>query len=198
MGACDALLVFAQKEKLDLERKRRNLGEAIENLRERIDLLGKEYVQVQSLLDAYTSAYHILPEGSKDKVSIKVEVKRLELRQARLDKKNFTCNVHTLLVKEVHYNKLDSQVSAVETFILTVQRKKTALKQAGLRVKPVTPSLRPPASRQKTLPAKKSEIVYPKQQPAEKMYNFSGHFLDPCDCTYKTVACKKHVQFSSA
>src|SRR4051812_779756 len=111
--ACDALLAGAKKKKQDLERRVRNLGESLVTFRKRVDQVHQESAQVRSALEVFTSAYGSLSEG-KDKVNMKIRIKRLELQQAMLEKKEITYNVGALLVKEMQYNRLDSQVSTLE------------------------------------------------------------------------------------
>lgn len=123
--ACDALLATAQKEKESLERRRRNLGESIDNFDERTGDVGDELVSVQSLLQTFTTAYTALPEGSKDKVNMNLEIKRLEARKAQLDKTVIAYNVYSLLGKQVDYNLLDSQMPIIDAYIAAVQNKRT-------------------------------------------------------------------------
>jgi hypothetical protein len=124
--ACNALLAKAQKVKQTLERKRRNLGESIDTFRERMDRLARERAEVQALLGPFTTCYHALPEG-KYKLDMNVKVKRLELRQARLDMKAFTYNVQALLAKQVKYNLLGQKLAAISHYITTVQNHRAAL-----------------------------------------------------------------------
>lgn len=155
--ACDALFAGAQKKKQTLERRTRNLGESLVTFRQRIDQLSQESTAVQSMLSAFTDAYHALPEG-RDKVDMNVTVKRLELQQAVLEKRARTYNVAALLVKELQYNSLDSQVSALEDYIVAIAQRRAALDTAVLYVSPVFSLLREPVVGQ-ALP---SNTVYPK------------------------------------
>src|SRR5688572_16162683 len=100
MQACDALLAGARKKKQNLERRVRNLGESLDTFRKRLHEVSSESAQVQSLLEVFTGAYGSLAEG-KDKVNMKIRIKRLELQQAMLEKKETIYNVGTLLVKEM-------------------------------------------------------------------------------------------------
>jgi hypothetical protein len=131
--ACDALLAGAQKKKQNLERRRRILGESMDAFRKRLDQVSREAAQVQSIREAFTAAYESLPEG-KYKADMKIKVKRLELRQAMLEKKMCTCNVGALLVKELQYNHLDSQVLALENYITAVAQRRMVLDQTPLHV----------------------------------------------------------------
>jgi len=132
--ACDALLMSAQKKKQDLEIKRRKLGEAIASFRKRMDTVGQDSALVQSMLLIYTAAYEALPEGTRDKVDMKIKVRRLELRQAQLEKRALTYNVRALLSRQVKYNVLDCQVAEIDAYIAAVEDRKTALATAALRV----------------------------------------------------------------
>jgi len=145
---CDALLAGAQRKKQTLERKRRNLGEAIGIYRKRMDQLHQELALVQSSLGAYTIAYNALPEGTKDKARMYVEIKRLELRQARLSQKAFTYNVSSLMAKEIKYNVLDSQLSAVESYMVAIHQRRSILDHTGLPMSEATAVLRPSVARE--------------------------------------------------
>jgi hypothetical protein len=54
-------------------------------------------------------------------------IKRLELRRARLEKQAYTCNAVYLLIKEMKYNALDSQIAAMENYIDTLEGTRVAL-----------------------------------------------------------------------
>jgi hypothetical protein len=164
--ACNTLLASAQKKKQTLERKRRNLGESIDTFRKRLDHLGNETIEVQLSLAAHTTAYHALAEGSKYKASINVKVKRLELRQAILDKKACTCNLPALLAKEIKYNKFDNQVAAIDSYIAMVQNKRMVLVHAAPGVGIAATFLPLPA-------------VHQKSQPEKEVYNTPVHFTHP-------------------
>jgi len=144
--ACDVLLISAQKKKQNLERRRRNLGESIDTFRERMDRMVSVLSEVNLSLDVFSTAYEALPEG-KDKASMNVKVKRLELRQAQLEKKALTYNVAALLVKEMKYNALDSQVSVLEHYIAAVQYRRMVLTKTALRISQAATFLRPPVVR---------------------------------------------------
>jgi hypothetical protein len=131
--ACDALLTGAKKKKLYLERRVRNLGESLVTFRKRLDQLHAESAEVQSSLETFTGAYESLREG-KDKVNMNIRIKRLELQQAMLEKKAITYNVGALLVKEMQYNRLASQVSALEDYVAAVEQQRVALEVPALRV----------------------------------------------------------------
>jgi len=131
---CDALLASARKKKQTLERRTRNLGESIERFRTRLDNLGQEMALVQAMLLIFIKGYNALPEGSKYKLNMNIKVKRLELRQARLEVKAFTCNERALLVKEVKYNLLRAQLATMNAYIAAVQKKRMALLHPELLV----------------------------------------------------------------
>jgi hypothetical protein len=124
--ACDALLALAQKEKENLERRKRNLGESIGNFDVRTGDVGSELIAVQSLLQTFSIAYDSLPEG-KDKLNMNLEIKQLEARKAKLDKSVVSYNVSSLLEKQVSYNLLDSQVPVIDAYMVAIQNKRTEL-----------------------------------------------------------------------
>ena len=133
VGACDALLESAHKQRKNLERRRRNLGEAIVSFQERLDKMNTERVTVQVLLQSFTPAYALLPEG-KDKANLNVAIKRLEVRKALLDKRSLVCNAYTLLKKQLVYNLLHSQVSAMDSYIAAVNERRMDLNLFDLRI----------------------------------------------------------------
>lgn len=124
--ACDILLANAHRKKEALERRRRRLGDSLDAFRGRIDRMDKESAEVSISIEVFTTAYGALPEG-KQKMRMLLEIKRLELRQTKLELKALTCNVALLLVKEMRYNCLDSQVSALGEYIVAVENMRIAL-----------------------------------------------------------------------
>jgi hypothetical protein len=149
--ACDALLAGAKKKKQNLERRVRNLGETLITFRKRLDQLHQEAAEVQSSLEAFTGAYGSLPEG-KDKVNIKIRIKRLELQQAMLEKKATIYNAGALLVKELQYNRLHSQVVALKDYVTAVEQRRVALEAPALRVVQPAVLLRQPFAKRALTP----------------------------------------------
>jgi hypothetical protein len=146
VSGCDTLLLSAQQKKQTLERRRRNLGESLDTFRKRLDQLNLESAQVQLSFKAFTAAYEILPEG-KNKADVNIRMKRLELRQAMLEKKALTYNVAALLVKELQYNRLASQVVVLEDYIKEIEHRMVALEALTLRIVQPTVLLRQPMAR---------------------------------------------------
>lgn len=126
LEACDALLELANKDKETLERRRRNLDESIDTFDERTHDYGTELQSVETLLDTYSGAYDALPEG-KNKMTIFLEIKRLEARKAQLDKSVIGYNASSLIGKQVDYNLLDNQVPVINAYITAIQARRTAL-----------------------------------------------------------------------
>lgn len=129
--ACETLLAEASQKKQILVRKRRNLGESIDTFTRRLDRIGQDTTLVQALLVIYTTAYNALPEGSKYRLDINIRIKRLEVRQARLALRSFTCNERALLAKQVKYNMLDAQVRAIDAYIKDLENVMTALENTA-------------------------------------------------------------------
>ena len=151
MQACDALLAGAKKKKQNLERRVRNLGESLVTFRKRLDQIQAESAQVRSSLEVFTGVYGSLSEG-KDKVNMNIRIKRLELRQAMLEKKAITYNVGALLVKEMQYNQLDSQVAALQAYVIAVEQHRVALEAPALRIIQPAFLLRQPVASSAVIP----------------------------------------------
>jgi len=130
---CDALLQAAGEDKENLERRRRNLDESIGNFGERTHDYGTELHSVITLLDTYQAAYSALPEG-KNKMTIYLEMKRLETRKAQLDKSVTSYNASSLIGKQVDFNLLNNQVPVVDAYITALQARRAALAAGNLRV----------------------------------------------------------------
>jgi hypothetical protein len=149
--ACDALLAGAKKKKQNLERRVRNLSEALGTFRKRLDQVHRESGLLQSSLEVFAGAYGSLPDG-KDKVNMKIRIKRLELQQAVLEKKETIYNAGALLVKEIQYNRLHSQVAALEDYVIAVEQRRAALEAPVLRVVQPAVLLRQPVATPALLP----------------------------------------------
>jgi hypothetical protein len=144
--ACDVLLTQAQIKKQRLERRRRNLGETIGTFRQRLDQVSRETAEVQATLETFIVAYEALAEG-KDKASLKVKIKRLELRLAVLESKAYTYHAAALVARQMKYNVLDSQVIAIEAYMALLTRKRAALSGVALRTGQAAHLSRPPVTR---------------------------------------------------
>jgi hypothetical protein len=144
--ACDVLLTQAGVKKQRLERRRRNLGETIGTFRQRLDQVSRETAQVQATLETFRVAYEALAEG-KDKASLNVKIKRLELRLAVLESKSYTYHAAALVAREMKYNVLDSQLIALEDYVASLTRKRAALSSMALRMGQVAHVSRPPVPR---------------------------------------------------
>ena len=132
VAACDALLAQAAEDKENLERRRRNLDESIGNFGERTHDYSTELQAVVTLLETYAVAYDALPEG-KNKMTIYLEMKRLEAKKAQLDKSVTSYNASTLIGKQVDYNLMDNQVPVLNTYINALENRRAAL-EGTLRV----------------------------------------------------------------
>lgn len=126
VATCDTLLVQARQKKQSLERKRRNLGEAIDAFRKQMNEIGPDLALTRSMLDTFTTASAAMPEG-KDKMKTVIKVRQLEARHAVLEQKTRRYHVHALLAKELAFMKLDSQVSVMERYIDAVETLRAAL-----------------------------------------------------------------------
>jgi len=135
----------------NLERRLRNLGESLDTFRKRLDQVNQESAQVRSLLDPFTRAYESLPD-SKDKVNMKIKIKRLEWQQAMLEKKAMMYNVGALLAKEMQYNQLDSQVHALEDYITAVEQRRLMMAALPLHIVEPRVLLRPPVAGLRFIP----------------------------------------------
>jgi hypothetical protein len=133
VAECDALLALATEDKETLERRRRNLDESIGNFGERTQEYSTELQSVITLLETYSAAYDVLPEG-KNKMTIYLEMKRLETRKAQLDKSVTSYNTSSLIGKQVDFNLLDNQVPVIDAYITALQARRTALGGGALRV----------------------------------------------------------------
>jgi hypothetical protein len=143
-------LAKVEKKKQIFERRRRRLGESIDIFRAHVNRIIEESLVVQLSLKVFTAAYPALPED-RHKAVINLKIKRLEVRQARAEKKAYTYNAAALVAKELKYNELDSQVAVLARYIITLKQRKIALSKTAQR---------PPVSRQ-ILSFGKSVYAYP-------------------------------------
>ena len=126
VAECDALLELAVKDKESTERRRRNLSESIGTFGERTGDYSSELESVETLLETYAAAHDALPEG-KNKMTIFLQIKRLEARKAQLDKIVTGYNASSLIGKQTDFNLLDSQVPALDALITAIQARRVAL-----------------------------------------------------------------------
>jgi hypothetical protein len=126
VAECDALLELAVKDKESTERRRRNLGESIDTFDERTGDYGAELESTDTLIETYTAAYEALPEG-KNKLTLLLQIKRLEARKVQLDKLVTGYNANSLIGKQADFNLLDSQVPAHDALIAAIQARRAAL-----------------------------------------------------------------------
>lgn len=133
VAECDALLLQAGEDQETLERRRRNLDESIGNFGERTHDYSTEMQSVITLLETYTLAYDALPEG-KNKMTIYLEMKRMETRKAQLDKSVASYNASSLIGKQVDLNLLTTQLPMLMAYIAALQARRTALGGGTLRV----------------------------------------------------------------
>jgi len=132
-----------KKKKLYLERRVRNLGESLVSFVSVSTSSTRSPWRIQSSLEAFTGVYGSCWKAGI-KVNMKIRIKRLELQQAMLEKKAITNNVGALLVKEMQYNRLHSQVSALEDYVTAVEQQRVVLEASTLRVVQSTVLLRQP------------------------------------------------------
>lgn len=127
---CDHLLAGAEKNKILLERKRRNLGERVGDLTEQEEALTTELADVLLAYQVLTDTYEKLPPGP-ERTKMGLMIDQEEIRKAQLQRQLRYSGAISVLNIQKNYNITDSQIVAANNYIQLLQDKRSQLLAAG-------------------------------------------------------------------
>ena len=123
---CDSVLELLNAEKIQLERRVRNLGEMLEN-RNRITSDVKEQMEsVKGVMEAYEAALAAVSD-SKEQGRFELKIKQAAARLQSLENREANYNPVTLIEDQVDYSQLEVQIPILDDAIAQITAHKATL-----------------------------------------------------------------------
>lgn len=123
---CDSALDILNAEKTQLERRLRNLGEALES-RSTITIEVTEGISnVQAVITGYQAALDVITD-EKAKRDLELKVEREETKLKSLQNRQASYNGVSVIEDEVDYNQLEAQLPVLDDAMAKVEARKASL-----------------------------------------------------------------------
>ena len=124
---CDNLLTLLQEEKVQLERRVRNLGEALESKSKIAQEVTSGIASVEALIAGYQAAVAVITENNKKRRNLELKIEQEEARLKALQNREADYNAVSIVEDQIDHSQLESQITVLEGAITTVTTRKTEL-----------------------------------------------------------------------
>lgn len=123
---CDSALDILNAEKTQLERRLRNLGEALESRSALTIEVAEGISNVEAVIGGYQAALDVITD-EKAKRELELKVEREETKLKSLQNRQANYNGVSIIEDEVDYNQLEAQLPVIDDAIAKVEARKAAL-----------------------------------------------------------------------
>ena len=124
---CDNLLTLLQEEKVQLERRVRNLGEALESKSKIAQEVTSGIASVEALIAGYQAAVAVITENNKKRRNLELKIEQEEARLKASQNREADYNAVSIVEDQIDHSQLESQITVLEGAITTVTTRKTEL-----------------------------------------------------------------------
>lgn len=126
VAECDSALDILNAEKTRLERRLRNLGEALESRSATTVEVGEGITSVQAVIAGYEAALQVMTDD-KARRDMELKVVREEARLKALQNRQASYNVVSILEDQVDHSQLEAQIPVLDDAITAVELQKASL-----------------------------------------------------------------------
>ena len=123
---CDSALDILNAEKVQLERRLRNLGEALESRSATTIEVAEGITNVEAVIAGYQAALDVITD-EKAKRDLELKVEREETKLKSLQNRQASYNAVSILEDQVDYNQLEVQIPVLDSSIGNVETHKASL-----------------------------------------------------------------------
>ena len=124
--SCDQTITLLEAEKTQLERKKRNLTESLEDKTKRVEETGQALLSSQALLAGYQAALAALPEG-REKRNMAYKIEQVETKITSLENRQANYSAISLVEDQVNVQQLDVQIPVLTNAIAEIESHKGSL-----------------------------------------------------------------------
>lgn len=126
VAECDSALDILNAEKTQLERRLRNLGEALESRSATTIQVAQGITSVQAIIAGYTAALQVMTD-EKAKRELELKVEREETKLKSLENRQANYNAVSVIEDQVDFNQLEAQIPVLDDAIAEVEAHKAGL-----------------------------------------------------------------------
>lgn len=123
---CDSMLEILEAEKVQIQRRLRNLGELLGDRSGRVQEVKTGIVSVEAIISGYQSAIGVITDD-KERRKLELKIEREETKLKSLQNREANYNALSVIEDEVDHNQLDVQIGVLDTAIADVTAKKNSL-----------------------------------------------------------------------
>jgi len=123
---CDQTIEIMEAEKLQIERKARNLSEALESRSNRVIETSEGIAATDALIGGYSAALAVITD-EKVKRDLELKVEREQAKRKALENRQADYSVVSLIEDQVDLNQLEAQIPVLEDAIKKVNDYKATL-----------------------------------------------------------------------
>ncbi|MCE7990964.1 MAG: hypothetical protein HEP71_03255 [Roseivirga sp.] len=125
VAECDSALDILNAEKTRLQRRLRNLGEALESRSATTVEVGEGITSVQAVIAGYEAALQVMTDD-KARRDMELKIAREEAKLIALQNRQASYNVVSVLEDQVDHSQLEAQVPVLDDAIGKVELQKTS------------------------------------------------------------------------
>lgn len=126
VAECDLALDKLNAEKTQLERRLRNLGEALESRSASTIEVANSITSVQAVISGYEAALQVMTDD-KAKRDLELKVEREETKLKSLQNRQANYNAISVIEDQVDYKQLEAQIPVMDEAIAAVEAQKASL-----------------------------------------------------------------------
>lgn len=126
IAECDTAIDILEAEKTLLERRKRNLGEALDGRADTSTEVAQGIQSVQAIIAGYQAALAVINEP-KEQMSLELKIEREETKLKSLENRQARYNAVAVLEDQVDEEQLAVQIPVLQTTITQIQAHKATL-----------------------------------------------------------------------
>lgn len=123
---CDQMIEILEAEKLQIERRARNLSETLENRSSRVTETSQALVGIDALINGYNAAIAVITD-KKVKRDLELKADREQTKRKALENRQADYSIVSLIEDQVDLNQLQVQIPVLENTIQNIQAYRATL-----------------------------------------------------------------------
>lgn len=126
IAECDTAIEITQAEKTLLERRLRNLGEALEDSSQRTSLVKEGIISAQAIISGFQSALEVITD-EKEKRDLELKVERERYKLKALENRDANYSAVNVLEDQINHQQFEAQITVLTQAIADIETHKATL-----------------------------------------------------------------------
>ena len=126
VAECDGMLEILEAEKVQIQRRLRNLGELLDDRSGTVQEVKAGIVSVEAIIGGYQAAIAVITDD-KERRKLELKIEREETKLKSLQNRDANYSALSVIEDQVDHNQLDVQIGVLDTAIADVNTRKAAL-----------------------------------------------------------------------